>query len=228
MPGLKLSTTLPPEEFKPAPADIHLGICVQVIDLGTHVTAFRNLKTGAIKSKHEMRLAFELPFAKMEDGRPFLVAQKYNNVSLYPTSSFRKVLETWRGKAFSLKEVETFDMKTVLGAPAMVSVVHNAKDNGTGIWVNINGLTRVGRNPETGAPITPPTPINPLVFFELTKERFSRAIFDGLSPKTQDYIMTASEWSQFEASAPQPSSAPSAQGPSPSETPWPTDDDIPF
>ena len=234
MPGLKLSTPATTIDFDAtkafvaAPADVHLGICVQVIDLGRHGSAFRDPKTGAVITKHESRLGFELPFAKMQDGRPFLVSQKYNNISLHPKAGFRKVLELWRGKAFSTTEVETFDLKSLLGVSAMVSVVHTPRKEGEGVWVNINGLTRVGRNPETGQPIKIPDAVNPLVFLELTKERFDRDVFESLSPKTKEHIMQAREWTSLGGSAPRHPLPPSPNEPPALDSPWPDDSDIPF
>lgn len=225
MPGLNLTTSAPRTEFKPAPADLHLGICVQVIDLGTHTTDFVNPKTGKKITKHEVRLAFELPNAKMENGDPFLVSQKWN-ASLHEKAKFRPILESWRGAAFTANETAAFDMKNLLGKAAMVNVVHNPKADGSGVWVNITALAKVGRNPETGEPIKVPTPFNLIKFLELTPERFDAEVFLSLAENTQAHIMKSEEWASVKHLV--GGNGDEGTQPPANDAPWPDDDDIPF
>lgn len=225
MPGLNLSAPVPRTEFKPAPADVHLGICVQVLDLGTHATDFINPKTGARVVKHEARLGFELPYAKMDDGRPFLVSQKWN-VSLHEKAKFRPILESWRGAPFTAADTAAFDMKNLLGKAAMVTVTHSPKADGKGVWVNIAALAKVGRNPETGEPIKVPAAINPLKFLELTPERFDAEVFLSLHENMQTYIMQTPEWEGVKHLV----GGKGDEGPQPpaNDAPWPDDNDVPF
>lgn len=192
MPGLTLNTSSALPDFQPPPADVHAGICIAVIDLGTHPTKFISPKTGLPIPKHEVRLVFELPFAKMEDGRPFVVMDKWN-ASLNEKAKLRAILEGWRGQKWPKGTVESFSMKDLLGKPGMVDVIHTPRADG-GSWVNINSITRLGRNPETGLPIKLPPPVNTLKFLELTREGFDAAVFDSLGQKTQETIRASAEW----------------------------------
>jgi len=51
-------------------------------------------------------------------------------LSLNEKASLRKMLESWRGKAFTPEELEGFSLSKVLGAPCMVSIVQAEKNNG--------------------------------------------------------------------------------------------------
>ena len=215
MPGLTLTTSGKSADFTPPPPGIHVGICVAVIDLGTHPKSFQ----GKEVMQHKVRIAFELPFCKMEDGKPFLVMDKWT-ASLEAKSKLRPLLESWRGQAWPKGPISGFSLKDLLGKPAMITVIHTPKEDG-GVWVNIKGIAKLGKNPETGEPIKVPAPFNPLRFLELTKEGFNADVFESLSEKTKELIQSTPEWASIHRSAaPSHEEAP--------KTEWPEDSDIPF
>ncbi len=53
----------------------------------------------------------------------------------------RKFLRTWRGQEFTLNELANFDLESVIGVPAALSVVYNDSD---GKWyANIDSASRL-------------------------------------------------------------------------------------
>ncbi len=103
-------------DFVPAPAGTHPAVCVELIDLGTQHSQFGK--------KNQVMIRWELVDEKMEDGNPFIVGGFYTN-SLNEQSKLRPMLETWRGRPFTEAELDRFDLQNILGAPCLVSVIHD-------------------------------------------------------------------------------------------------------
>ncbi len=115
-------------DFENAPVGTHIARCFKLIDIGTQHGNFEGKPT-----KNDQFIAFfELPFAKMNDGQPFIVTRFYNK-TLGKKAALRKDLESWRGKPFTDEEAKKFDLMKIMGLPCMVSVI--AKTGGDGIKV---------------------------------------------------------------------------------------------
>ncbi|HYE96498.1 MAG TPA: hypothetical protein VD962_09845 [Rubricoccaceae bacterium] len=108
--------------FTPAPAGTHNAVCVDVVDLGIQMTGFGE--------KHRARFVWEIEERNPENGKPHLVFATMN-VSLHENSSMGDLLRRWRGKDFTAKELEGFDIENVIGAPCLLTVEHNQKDGKT-------------------------------------------------------------------------------------------------
>jgi len=116
------------------PSGSHVGICVDVVDLGLVKSEY----SGKAKTQHKIRIIWQT--GELQDnGKPFQVSKRYT-LSLHEKSSLRKDLESWRGRAFSGEELEGWDVESVLGAGALLSVVQNAA-NGT-IYANVAAIMR--------------------------------------------------------------------------------------
>ncbi len=109
-----------------APAGSHVAVCVGVYDLGTQQETF----DGKTKAAMKCWISFELTEEKGEDGKPVTIGSFYS-VSLNDKATLRKTLESWRGKPFTPDELKGFHLGKLLGAPAMVNVIHNIKPDGT-------------------------------------------------------------------------------------------------
>lgn len=114
--------------FTPAPAGTHNAVCVDVIDLGEQETSFG--------PKHRCRFVWEIDELRPEHGDRFLVFATVN-VSLHETSSMGKLLRGWRGRDFTKEELDGFDVEKVVGAPCLLSVVHNEGRDGK-TYANVN------------------------------------------------------------------------------------------
>jgi hypothetical protein len=114
--------------FQPAPTGVHTGVCVDVIDLG--------MKDTQWGPKHKIRLVWQIE-ELMENGKPFLVSKQYT-ASLNEKANLRKDLESWRGRPFTQKECEGFDVETIVGVNCLLNVQQEVKGENT--WANIKGV----------------------------------------------------------------------------------------
>ena len=121
--------------FTPAPAGTHNAVCVDVVDLGMQQTSFGE--------KHRCRFVWEIDELRPEHGDRFLVFATMN-VSLHESSTMGKLLRSWRGRDFTAEEMKGFDVENVVGAPCMLSVVHNEGTNGN-TYANVNSATPLPR-----------------------------------------------------------------------------------
>jgi hypothetical protein len=201
--------------FAPPPAGAHIAVCFRVIDLGTQKVEWQ----GDIKFQRKILLSWELPNETMEDGRPFSISQRYT-FSSSEKARLRKDLESWRGRKFTEADFGPggFDIKNVLGAACMLSIVHETKDGKT--YANISGVTGVPK----GMP--KPTPTNSMVYFSLDRERFDRAVMEGLSDNLKTTIKNSPEYQELTRPAPAPDE--SGYGEPPPYDHDPLDQAIPF
>lgn len=126
--------------FTPAPAGTHNAVCVDVIDLGNQETTF-----GA---KHRCRFVWEIDELRPDHDDRFLVFATMN-VSLHESSKMGQMLRSWRGKDFTAEELKGFDVENVVGAPCLLTVVHNEGRDGN-TYANVDaavplpkGMTRL-------------------------------------------------------------------------------------
>lgn len=156
--------------FENAPIGTHLARCIKVIDVGT--------QPGNFGAKRKVWLVFELCHEKMENGEPFTVSNSYT-LSLADNAHLRKALASWRGRDFSAEELEAgFDMKKILGAPCILSLVMNQEGNKT----EIGSISPIMKGSEV------PLAVNPLVYFSMEPDEFDRSIYDSFSDKVKNWI----------------------------------------
>jgi len=206
--------------YQLAPVGVYSAVCTRLINMGMQETAYG--------LKHQIHLAFEID--EMMDAndkgeqRPFLMMQNYT-LSLNEKARLRLDLQAWRGRAFTAEELAGFDLKTVLGKPLQISVVHSAD----GQYANIGSMMPLGRGMQPLAPVGDLIYINSLPAdnsgFELLSERMKDRVEKGLA--RLDGAPTAPP-------APPAASAPPPPVPlpvTPPQQPLPNhilDDEIPF
>ena len=120
--------------FTPCPAGTHISVCVDVVDLGLIKTEYG----GKAKTQHKIRVVWQTG-ERRDDGKPFYASKRYT-LSLHEKAALRKDLESWRGRAFTSEELEGWDVEAVLGAAAMLSVIH-AASNGS-VYANVASVMR--------------------------------------------------------------------------------------
>lgn len=149
-------------DFELAPEGNHIARCYQVIDLGIQTGNFK----GEEKKANKVLIGWELPMTLMEDGRPFVVSARYT-ISLHEKAHLRAQLQSWRGRSFTEDELGGFDIRTVLGVPCMVNVVHHISNGRT--YANVTAVT-----PIPSALTCPPAVNAPIKYAidESTEEEF--------------------------------------------------------
>jgi hypothetical protein len=174
-------------DFTPPPSGTHVARCVQVVDLGTQHWSFN----GQPKTTRKVRITFELPeelhvFEEEKGEEPFFVSKEYT-ATLASKGKLRPDLESWRGQAFTAEELEGFDLKKVLGAPALVTVVHETGKTGKS-YANIASIAKLPKSMKC------PKQINPSVNFSLDPEDFDQEVYDNLPEWMQKKIAESDEF----------------------------------
>jgi hypothetical protein len=165
-------------QFQIVPEGVHLAVCYAVIDLGLQA----NPQYG--NKAHKVQVRWELPDVTMEyEGEEkLMVVVKTYTVSLHEKSILRNNLEGWRGKKFTEKELEGFDLKNILGKGCQIQILHSED----GQFANIANIIPLPKGTPT------PDLINDIIYFDLSADLTIQEINDQietLSEKTQEKIM---------------------------------------
>lgn len=124
-------------EFTPAPAGLHQGVCVDVVDMGVLKVTYGD----NTKEQHKVRIVWQID-TDMESGKPFIVQKRYT-LSLNEKATLRKDLESWRGRAFTQDELKQFDLEKLIGANCQVNIQHTQKNGST--YANVVTIVPIGR-----------------------------------------------------------------------------------
>ena len=177
-------------EFTPVPQGMHLARCYRVVDLGTQETMY----LGEVKHLHKVMLQFEV-HGEDDTGNPTVTTKgepmsisKNFTLSLAEMATLRKDLQTWRGREFTADELRGFELKNVLGAWAMISVIRAMGNNGKE-YTNIAAIMSV---PLAIKKAGIPEGHNPLKIFSIDEPDMT--LFDSFSNGLQEKIGKSPEW----------------------------------
>jgi hypothetical protein len=200
-------------DFKQPPQGTHVARCYQLIDIGTQHGEY----LGEPTVRQQIIVRFEFPFeTEIFDGvaKP-LIASKFYTMSLSEKANLRKDLESWRGRAFTAKELEGFNVANILGATCTVSIIHNEKGK-----AQVKGVAALPKGTQC------PPAFNPISKF--TIDEWNDAAFMALPEGFQKLIQQSDEYrAAFTPPAPK---KPEDDGFSTMRRPGEDDDDqsIPF
>jgi len=150
------------------------AVCTRVIDLGTQVTTWQ----GKQKKARKVLLGWELD-QKMTDGRPFLATSRFT-ASIHPKATLGKFLDGWRGRSFTDEERQGFDLKALLGAPCLLTLVQD------GDYTNVSSAAKL---PKGMAPLAPSGPI-----LHLELDAFNAEVYGQLSEGLRATIAKSPEY----------------------------------
>lgn len=126
--------------YTPAPAGLHNGVCVDVVDLGLEPNKFDATKPDV----HKVRIIWEIDEENPDKpGERFTVAGKWT-LSINQKASLRKFLVPWRGRDFTPEEEKAFDVEKLIGVPCMITVVHNVGQDGS-IYANVASVSGLAK-----------------------------------------------------------------------------------
>lgn len=126
----------------PAPAGLHHGVCVDVVDMGIIPVTY----DGETKKQHKIRVVWQID--EVDDkGQRFIVQKRYT-ASLHEKAGLRKDLQSWRGRPFTEDERKGFDVEKLIGANAQLNVQHT--DDGK--FANVVSIVPLGRGMSKLAP----------------------------------------------------------------------------
>jgi hypothetical protein len=171
--------------YEPIAAGTYAARCYQMIHIGT---AEENI-LGQVKKLNKVRITWELPTElkvfKEENGEQPHVISKEFTLSMNEKATLRKFLEGWRGKSFTEKEAESFDITVLLGKPCMLSIIHKQAKNGN-TYAEISSVSSVPKG------MNVPDQINPLK--ELNYDKFDWDLFETLPDFIKDKMKQTDEF----------------------------------
>lgn len=177
-------------EFTPVPQGMHLARCYRVIDLGTQESSY----LGTIKHLPKVMLQFEV-HGEDDGGNPIVTTKgepmsisKNFTLSLAEMATLRKDLQTWRGREFTAEELRGFELKNVLGAWGMISVIKAMGNNGKE-YTNIAAIMSV---PPAIKKTGMPDGHNELKMFSIDEP--DMVLFDSFSNGLREKIQKSPEW----------------------------------
>lgn len=176
-------------EFKLAPEGTFFARCWRVVVLGT----FEDTWQGQTRLNRKIRIDFELPTELNDFGNgpePFNVSSTLN-ISMHENANYRKFLQNWRGKAYSEEEAKKgVDVSKFIGAAALVTVAHTARDNGK-TYDNIANISPLPKGMQVYDKVNTPT------LFSIYARPFNQAAFDALPGFLQEKIKLSREWADM-------------------------------
>lgn len=214
--GLTVKASGGSSTFKPVPAGMHLARCYRIVDMGTQTTTWK----GQTKQQPKVMLQFEVhsedsngnPIVT-DKGEPMSISKNFT-ASLGENAILRQELENWRSRAFTADELKGFQLKNVLGAWAMLSVVKEQGNDGNE-YTNISSINPVSSQIKKAGL---PEGHNELKIFDL--ENPDMELFETFGNKIKEKIQATPEWNKKIIPASKPAQ--------PSSGFDDMDDDVPF
>lgn len=146
----------------PVEEGTHLGVCSMLIDLGMQYSEVYK------KSQRKVLIGWELPDETIEiDGemKPRVLSKRYT-ANLSEKSNLRKDLASWRGRDFTPDELKAFDLKNIVGASCLLTIIHSK--NGEKTYANIQSVVKLPKGMAKQALFEPP------VVFDLDTDPLER------------------------------------------------------
>lgn len=139
-------------DFQQAPEGTHRAVCYRLIDLGTQHNAHFD------KWQHQVYIGWELSDELTDDGKPLIIGRTYT-VSLSEKANLRAHLEAWRGRKFTVEELNGFELQKVLGASCLVTVTHTEKNGKS--YANVAAVAALPKS------VDKPTGVNTLTLYSI-------------------------------------------------------------
>ncbi len=178
----------PTTERETCPAGNHLAICSRLIDLGTQETSFQ----GTTRHQRKIYIEWLLPDERDGDGEPHVIGKRYT-LSSSEKSNLRQDLESWRGRRFTDADFEgadAFDLRAVLGAACLVSVVHSEREGKR--YADVQNVASIPRGTQR------PSLHRESVYLSLESGEFDRSVFESLGDRLQQVIAASPEYRQLQ------------------------------
>lgn len=116
----------------------YAAVCYMLVDIGLQ----KNERYG--NSSRKVIIGWEIADEFVEvDGekKPRVFSARYT-ASLNEKAILRRDLAAWRGRDFTEDELKAFDLRSIVGAPCLVQVIH--KDGGNGkTYANLASIMRL-------------------------------------------------------------------------------------
>lgn len=176
------------------PAGNYIARCYKMIQVGT----VEEIVLGEKKMMNKVRIGWELPtemrvFNKDKGEQPLVIENEYT-LSMHEKSNLRKLLASWRGKDFTEKEAESFDITKLIGVACMLNIIHKpGKKDPSKMYEQIAGVTAMPKG------VACPEQINPT--FVLSYDEWSDEKFKSLPEFIRTKMVGSVEYKAMESPA---------------------------
>ena len=113
-------------DFPVCPMGMQQAVCVDGIDLGEKVESYQG---GPMKLTRKYALVFQTAERDEDTGAPYEVSAEFT-ASLGEKAALRKFINGWRGRDLTDDEAKTFDITELVGANALLNIVHKTSAKG--------------------------------------------------------------------------------------------------
>ena len=190
--SLTLSESAKATERQLPEAGSTIGVLVSMVDLGLQETNW----DGEKKMSPKVRLGFELPDQVIEGEvvengkttkvtKPMMVSLELTR-SLGERATLRKHLESWRGAAFTSKELASFSLKNLLGKAALLTLMHKTSQAGRQ-YCAISAISKLPKGMTA-----PKESVNSHLFYEI--EQGASEVFYSMPEWLQDKVRASKEF----------------------------------
>lgn len=169
------------------PAETQHGVCYSIIDIGTQPS-----NNPQFRPKHQVIFTWEIPMLRIKlesDGKlanlPRAISRTMT-LSLSTKSNMRPMLVSWRGRDFTEQELEGFDISKIAGANALLTIVHEKKNDKT--YANVAAVSKIMK----GMPVLKPE--NPVCIFSIEDINGKISIPPNIPDWIKAKIMQSDEW----------------------------------
>ena len=202
--------------WEPVPRGLYQAVCYALIDLGTQYSDMY------ATWQHKLWIAWEFPGEKMEvveDGKSVFknrIIAEFFTASLSTKGHLRPLLESWRGIGFTQEELAGFNIQKLIGANAMINVIHKPKKDGS-MRAVIGSISPI----QKGVPKVDSE--NEYIYYSI--EEHGLVIPDGVPEGIKKIIEKSQEFSSFLSMKIENETGQQGQSGSriigPDENPWP-------
>jgi hypothetical protein len=132
-------------------AGTYSAVCCELIDLGLQYN--EEWKSSSRKVLVGWEIVGETVNVNGE-AQPRIFSKTYT-MSLNEKAALRKDLNAWRGRPFTEEELKAFDLKTIVGAACMLTIVHQTSKNGK-TYANLASIGGIPKGfPKPGLTVEP-------------------------------------------------------------------------
>lgn len=128
----------------PIPQGTYLAVCNMLVDLGVQFNeAYKN-------SSRKVLIGWEIPeeTIELEDGTHTRTINKRYTASLNEAATLRQDLAAWRGRDFTPEELAAFDLRSIVGASCMISIIHREYNGKT--YANVSSIMALPKGTQKG------------------------------------------------------------------------------
>lgn len=177
----------------------HVARCFMVVDLGLQDSEYE----GKQSTHPQILIGFEYPeeravFYDHIGEQPFTLTLRMNWYT-GTTAKFRKTIESWRGKAFTDAEMNSFAVNKMLDAYAVTTVVTKTSQKGNDYQKISNIASATKRDRES----VKNKPYNENILFSIPGHGFDSKEFRSLWKWIQDDIMRSHQYRIWKSQNPE-------------------------